>query len=268
MNKRTKKGHRYRGMMIALTAVLCLLVTACGIGDTDEGSDESDEPSSAQPTVQGPGTDASDQDNGSPESPANIDLSSPDAAGTPLQTDDQVGPSPVSGDATPEDSAVLVPGLATSTPVDDATPAVDQPPTGDGTTGAPPPAQGGSSAGTPAAGEATPTPAAATGSTPDAELGTAVAGREISVVDGCEVEDVPAFTGATSTYRVNSELNFRSGPGTDCELIGQAPLDVSTVVEVIGGPVTRQGEDGIEWVQVRVGEETGWVALEFLDVTE
>ncbi len=262
------KGHRYRGMMIALTAVLCLLVTACGIGDTDEGSNETDEPSSAQSTVQESGTDGSDEDNRSPEPSTNIDLSSPGAAGTALETDDQVGPSPVAGDATPAGLAAPVPGLAVSTPGVDVTPAADQPPTGDGTTGAPPPAQAGSSAGTPAAGEATPAPAVAGDSTPDAGPGTAVAGGEISVVDGCEVEDVPAFTGATSTYRVNSELNFRSGPGTDCELIGQAPLDVSTVVEVIGGPVTRQGEDGIEWLQVRVGEETGWVALEFLDVTE
>lgn len=268
MNKRMKKGHRYRGMMIALTAVLCLLVTACGIGDTDEGSNETDEPSSAQPTVQAPGTDGSDENNGSPEAPTNIDLSSPGAEGNPLETDAQVRPSPVAGDATPADSAVPVPGLAASTPGVDGTPAADQPPTGDGTTGAPPPAQAGSSAGTPAAGEATPASAAAGGSTPDAGAGTAAADGEIPVVDGCEVEDVPAFAGATSTYRVNSELNFRSGPGTDCELIGQAPLDVSTVVEVIGGPVTRQGEDGIEWVQVRVGEETGWVALEFLDVAE
>jgi hypothetical protein len=263
MNRHTEQGHSFRATMIALMTVLCLLVTACGGGDAGEDTNDTDEPSSARPTVQASGTDDSDadestpQDNGSLNPPANIDLSSPGAPETPMEADD-AGPSPVPGNATPVDSAVPVPGLIASTPGVDATPAAEQPPTGDGTTGAPPPEQAGSSIGTPAGGEAT----------PDVGPGTAVAGGEPLVVDSCDVEDVPVFTGATSTYRVNSELNFRAGPGTDCELIGQEPLGVSTLVEVIGGPVVREGEDGIQWVQVRIGEETGWVAVEFLDAAE
>ncbi|WP_339228247.1 N-acetylmuramoyl-L-alanine amidase [Oceanobacillus sp. FSL K6-2867] len=55
-----------------------------------------------------------------------------------------------------------------------------------------------------------------------------------------------------------SNLNVRSGPGTDYESIGR--IDTGQAFTVL--------EQKNEWVKIDLGDETGWVALEFVTLTE
>jgi hypothetical protein len=147
----------------------------------------------------------------------------------------------------------------------------DRAPVGDGTTGAAlPPLEEETSAdeATPTTAPAESTPALIASPQASPASGTPVAAAEAPVVDSCEVSDVPAFTGDVTTYVLSVDLNFRAGPGSDCDLIGDGPLGEFSDVDVIGGPVIREGDESPEWVQVQVGEQTGWLALEFLEPAE
>lgn len=134
--------------------------------------------------------------------------------------------------------------------------------TGDGTSGAPPEDEVVQSA-TPASSTSTPAPSASpeAASTPDA-------GGPLPVVTSCDVQDVPPFTGDVTVYTLTVDLNFRTGPGADCDMIGDGPLGEFSVVEVVGGPVEREGDESGEWVQVAVGDQVGWLALDFLEPAE
>jgi hypothetical protein len=115
---------------------------------------------------------------------------------------------------------------------------------------------------------ATPAVSATPAASPDSAAGTPVAAGEPPVVNSCDVDDVPEFTGDVTTWVLSVDLNFRSGPGSDCEPIGDGPLGEFSDVDVIGGPVIREGDESPEWVQVQVGEQTGWLAFEFLEPAE
>jgi uncharacterized protein YraI len=86
-------------------------------------------------------------------------------------------------------------------------------------------------------------------------------------VTGCDVTDIPQFTDEVTAFRLTTDLNFRTGPGAECELAAPDPIGGFQVVEVIGGPVTRE-DDGTEWVQIQALGTEGWIAFEFLEPIE
>lgn len=87
--------------------------------------------------------------------------------------------------------------------------------------------------------------------------------NEPPVVTTCSPDSIPPFTGKKTNYKVTVDgLNFRAGPGTDCETLGE-PLAVDTPVKVISDPVVRKGEKG-KWVEVEVNGQDGWVAEQFI----
>lgn len=288
MTWRMKQAHQYRWMAMALIVSLGLLLTGCGTGETDDDTAGTDDLSSARPTVEGPEMEVSEA--GSP--PVTNDNQSPEqAVGTPPESGaatavSRANSTPVLGGgasgeaATPDQDpvgATRAPEdtLASPSPDDGATegtvvsPSAGEPPVGDGTTGAPLPEETRATPGTSDTAEgASPEVTSTVSATQASAAGTPAATGELLIVDSCEIGEVPVFSGDTATYRVSTGLNFRSGPGSDCALIGDGPLGASTSVEVIGGPVVRQGEEGLEWVQVQVGGETGWVAFDFLEPAE
>ena len=83
-------------------------------------------------------------------------------------------------------------------------------------------------------------------------------------VEGCDVPNVPAFESDVVDYITNAEVNFRSGPGTECTPILDEPLAEAVEVVVIGGPVT-QTSDNTVWLQVEVDDVPGWVSADFVE---
>ena len=124
------------------------------------------------------------------------------------------------------------------------------------------------SAATPS-GDATPVTDASSEATPgeDGQATPEEAGEAASVVDSCEPNEIPAFEGDDPDFVVTADLNFRQGPGQDCDPIGEGPLAEGSSVVALSEPVTREGEDQ-QWVQVEVDGEPGWVAAEFLEPAE
>jgi hypothetical protein len=263
---------------LIVVLLLGIVLTACGGDEGDNEPTATSAPGGAQPTVavgksESP---AAGSDVSSASSPSNTDMSdvpasltpgSASSTGTPSVLASAVadatptgaepgGASPVAaaatepaGRATPstgdkhkEISASATPGTETTTTEGGAA-------VGDGTTGA-------VIAATP---DATPPgPMASPGASPVAASPAAAV-----TVRGCEVTNVPQFTGEQTIFVLTSDVNFRTGPGADCDLALDTPLGEFQQVEVIGGPVIRE-DDGSEWVQIRVLDTEGWVAFEFL----
>jgi hypothetical protein len=230
----------------AWIALLALMVAACGpLGDDDEEPTPTSEPNEAQPTVPA-GADASPAATQQEMPPANIDLSSPVGAASP-----ESGVAEGSPAASQDGAEDATPAPAGTAGEADASPAAP----GDGTTGA--------DAGT--------SPAATAGTPPpdgSPAAGTPVTGTAPTVVTSCAPEDVPAFTGEKPSYVVLEELNFRVGPGSDCDLIGEGPLVAGVGLTVRAGPVVREGENDLQWLQVEVAGVTGWVAADFVAPAE
>jgi uncharacterized protein YgiM (DUF1202 family) len=109
------------------------------------------------------------------------------------------------------------------------------------------------------------TPAVASAS-PEVPSGSATPAAFLEV-SSCDLANVPSFTGEQSTYSLTTDVNFRTGPGAECDLALDVPLGEFQQVVVVGGPVVRT-DDGSEWVQIQVGETIGWVAFEFLAPVE
>lgn len=79
----------------------------------------------------------------------------------------------------------------------------------------------------------------------------------------CTPDSIPPFTGDSPNYVVKEQgLNFRAGPGTDCDTLGD-PLASGTAVTVLSDPVIRKGET-TEWVEIEVNGQDGWVAANFI----
>jgi SH3-like domain-containing protein len=87
---------------------------------------------------------------------------------------------------------------------------------------------------------------------------------EAVTVDSCEPENVPEFTGESDAFVVVENLNFRSGPGSDCSLVREDVLISGLEVRVTSDPVVREGDDS-EWVRIEVDGQEGWVATEFIE---
>lgn len=257
-------------------ALMSLVLVACGADDGGDEAEGTSGASDAQPTV----ASATEP----PESPM-ADVDAVSGTPTPTSTDAAIivhdatprgqasesrTPEPVEPESRTPAASPMPDFAVTSASPSAATPAVpadaasegnDIP--SDGTTGADvdiptaTPTTSAASA-TPAGPSANASPAVAT---PGATPAVAV------VVSGCEVEDIPPFQGEQTLYRLTVDVNFRLGPGTDCDLALDEPLGAFQPVEVIGGPVIRES-DGSEWVQIKVLDTVGWVAFEFLEPAE
>lgn len=245
-------GHLARFAAIVIAAVL---LVACGGEEADETPTPSTAAVDAQPTVSAGATSdstpVSTPEVTAPELAATPDGSavgremSPSATavaemsmiGTAMSTaipsTDVTIPPPLNADATPRTVA--------ATPLAGVEEVTAAPLVGDGTTGAmiaAPPA-------------ASPSVVQATPGAP-------------ATVTGCDVANVPPFAGDATQFSLTTDVNFRTGPGTDCDLALDQPIGAFQIVEVIGGPVVRQDED-TEWVQIRVLDTEGWVAFEYLE---
>lgn len=125
-----------------------------------------------------------------------------------------------------------------------------------------------SGAATPAEAVSSPVPrVAATEPAATPETATPAAGGTpaAATVDSCEPDNVPEFSGSNPDYVViEDDLNFRPGPGTDCDPVIDV-LSVGVQVTVLSDPVVRANDDSTVWVQVDVDGDVGWVALEFLE---
>ncbi|HYI23863.1 MAG TPA: SH3 domain-containing protein, partial [Thermomicrobiales bacterium] len=163
-----------------------------------------------------------------------------------------------------------------STPVEEDDPGTESGPvptaaafTGsDGTSGATPislPRNDGSVA-TPATGEGTPegTPGLAVlEETRTSDTVDLTAIDPVSV-DSCSPDNVPILIDGNASFVTNSSVNFRSGPGADCDAIGNGPLGAGIPVLVTSAPVDREGDEYV-WVQITVNDIVGWVVIESLD---
>lgn len=295
MTRWMERTHVGRMRHIALVTLLAMLLTACGIGGDDEEPTATSAPSSAQPTVVATDSETSAAGESSPQNTSEFT----DASASAAANEDDADTSAPDEDETVGlvDSATPAAGsnlVATATPngaTEDSggtgtapSSSVDAVP-GDGTSGGATPAPESTSAqseATPEFGPVGATPMAEAtpiaGSTPVAgatpvgdtqnSLVAALVRAAPPIVDSCDVEDVPAFTNDITTYLLTSDLNFRTGPGSDCDVIGDGPLGEFSAVDIIGGPVVREGDETSQWVEVAVGDQTGWLAFEFLEPAE
>jgi hypothetical protein len=283
-------GGQSRIRSLAMLVLVALLAASCGpLGDDDDPTATSE--TLSQPTTDpGESTAPAGTDEpgiGTPETVVN-DITDLIAEGVATPAGTPVGQAP-DGGATPLDddevviSTPAVPGLAdddsdaTPMPAGDAEESVPSsaPVTGsDGTSGATPPGDlAGSDSETESPSEPAATPGGTTGlavleeSTPppaDVDLDTV----EPVEVDSCEPSDVPIIVDGELSYVTNTDVNFRTGPGSDCDTIGDGPLGSNIPVAVVSAPVVREGEEEYVWVQVRVNDITGWVIVEAIEPAE
>lgn len=226
---------------------LSLLLAACG-ADSGESTPTPTETEVVKPTTPGVVADAT-----SIATVASSAVSTPDSKATATGNPAMSTPAsqatvaiPATNEGTPEPTAV-----ASSPEPTVASPAAntesDSP--GDGTGGSGMPGERSSNESP----EATPSAAG----TPVAELS----------VEGCELPDVPAFSGSVSEVQLTSDVNFRSGPGVDCEPLLDEPLGQGQTVTITGGPVT-QLSDGSEWIEIEFNGTRGWISAEFIEPAE
>jgi hypothetical protein len=248
MHQRTRHARR-RSIGTMFSAVLVILVlSACG-----NGNGEDDAATEVVATV---------------EENAGVTLATPDAAvGTPANGGADVSP-PVEEEAgrpeaTPDGAvvgtptpAIVVSAPPVVMPTEDVTEDV-----ADADTAVATPADEAESVGV--RGDGTSGPALGTEGGDGAEP---LAQDEI-LVESCEVDEYPPFTGTDATRVTAIEVNFRVGPGTDCEAIGE-PLASGTTVEILSDPVVRDGAPELSWVAVSVEGTEGWLATDFLEAPE
>ncbi len=84
-------------------------------------------------------------------------------------------------------------------------------------------------------------------------------------IEGCELPHVPTYIGDSDQGQLIDDVNFRSGPGVDCEPLLDEPLGGGQTVTVTGGPVT-QAADGSEWIEIEVNGTRGWIRSDFIDL--
>jgi len=247
----------FRVTSVAVLIALSGILTACGGGDDNKEPTATTVPANAQPTVVAtpPPVVPTATATTVTSPPRNTDMSSPrtEEQGTPVTSVPAATPATiVTESATPANQMVE----EAATPEAPEAPAGPQTASGtesvgDGTSGAPE-----------AASEAPASPAPS--ASPMASA-SPQAGGPVPVVTSCDVQDVPPYTGDVTVYVLTVDLNFRAGPGSDCDMIGDGPLGEFSAVEIIGGPVEREGDESGEWVQVEVGDQVGWLALQYLE---
>jgi len=263
--------RRSRWLWWNTLTIAALAMTACGpLGDDDS------DPTATADTITQPTSAATDQ---TTPAPTGSELQPDGGMATPetgLSTPVFVEPDNLQ--ATPDESSTVMVGtpiIVQSGIVREATPEVPASDSvfagSDGTSGATPDSGIGTDTGVgtpqgtdappddPVAGSDAATPAA--GPTPDA---IALTDLQPVTVDGCQSETVPPFDSNQTAYITNSDVNFRTGPGADCDMIGDGPIGTNIPVTVLGGPVIRE-DDEFVWVQVQILDQTGWVVIEVLE---
>lgn len=214
-----------------------LVLSGCGPAD-DDGEATVDAPETVEITEAAepsPGALSTEESSSTPIPAADqgseraTPMNAPDEA-TPASPESQLDRAPVAGRQRPQQAT------------DDASPPVRDSGPGDGTTGG-------------ATDEEVATPSDDASSDADGATVT---------VDSCEPEVVPEFDGDTDAYVVVDNLNFRTGPGVDCDPIGESVLESGTALTVTSEPVIREGED-TEWVRVEVEGQEGWVSADFIE---
>lgn len=75
---------------------------------------------------------------------------------------------------------------------------------------------------------------------------------------------MPAFSGENDQYVTTTDLNFRTGPGSDCDLIDDQVLATGTEVTILSDPVERDGDESL-WVQIEADGQEGWVSADFVE---
>lgn len=253
--------------------MLCLVLASCGLGDDEDGDAPTPTGTSA-PMVDSQTNQTQEIETptqtsgiGTPESPFTLIPASPaaaerqDSGATPdlpsVSTPGEPATTPGAGSgSTPapvgESSDTATPDL-TSDSSRDTEPAAANAITGsDGTSGA---TDSGALLATP---ESSPEPDT-----------TPAAGSSLVEVDSCDVAEAPQFSGNNDNWVVTEDLNFRSGPGSDCDSVLDDPLIAGTAVTVLSDPVVRSDDaDGVLWVQVEVDGDIGWVAADFIEPDE
>lgn len=245
----------------AMGIALAMLLAACGGGD-DASPTATSEPADSQPTeavtveseaatpVEATGVNATPDESGPISTPSSVQDESGSAAATPQSSDGGTVDTD-DADASPEASPATSTRVAT--PIAEGT-ADDTNEAGDGTTGPDVPT---------GLIPSTPIPTAPADASPAASPNASpMAGS--SSVDSCTVEVAPEFTGDNDQFRVTDGVNFRSGPGTDCDFASSEPIVAFQTVTVTSDPVTREN-DGGTWVQVEYDGATGWLNVDFLE---
>lgn len=262
----------FRGLVLG---IVLLLVACGGEGDSEETPEATT--NVAAPTVP-PASDSTAEINGddltmvtadATEAEATAAVESTPETSTAASTPDTIAAEPTA----PDTEATAEANVLESTPAAVVeTPAVDSTPEGDTATTEGPAV---TSTRTPTGNEWTESAGDGTGGSGapgEQEPGelpvdaTPMASPAVATltVQGCEVPDVPTFSGETPEQVLTAEVNFRSGPGVECDPLLDAPLGEGQAVTVIGGPVT-QGTDDSEWVQIEVDGQQGWITTEFVE---
>lgn len=259
-----KKVWGFRGFVLMLT----LILVACGndSGDSDPtpttGANQNPAPTvpSAASTPEG----SVNEDEISVITPGPMNSGTSDATAAASPSSSVVD---LTGDVEPDQAGTAVVAVETvpatiGTPVVEATPAEEtvanvRPRTGNETFTNPGDGTGGSGM-----------PGEQDSGTNEPPSATPMASPiAVLTVEGCDVPDVPNYVGDTTTFQLISDLNFRSGPGVDCDPVIDTPLGEGQVVEVTGGPVVQAADDS-EWVQVTVSGTSGWISTEYIEPAE
>jgi hypothetical protein len=232
MDERTRRSWRRAASAVVSTVLVALLLSACGIGGDDDAATETSEVAEIATT-------APDDTTPSPQ----VLIPSPGAGSTTIGG---APASPETGGATPT-PAIVVSAPPLLIPTVAATPAGSEPAVA-------------ASAGGAAMGDGTGGPAAVA---PEQPMASPAAGGETMVVSSCDVASYLPYLGDQPSQVTISDVNFRAGPGTDCDVIGE-PIGAGVVVEVLSEPVQREGEDAI-WIAVSIDGTQGWLTTEFLE---
>jgi hypothetical protein len=282
---------RAKYLSLSMLIASAFLLAGCGPLGDDDGDPTATSESIAQPTT----TEEAPTDG--PSTPSSFVDTAGDATPT-SESDSPIAFTPGNGGgtpSTPEETFVVVVGTPVAPAEGEtpdsaaaATPDSDDQGTSftgsDGTDGATPPADGleaGTddvplSEATPAEpGEATPAGdvpffteeiATPSPSSPDAtpQVGE-LADLEPVTVTSCDPDNVPAFAGEVTDFLTVTDVNFRAGPGTDCDLVVDIPIGANNSVTVLSGPVVREGEEDFTWVQVQIVDDIGWIVLDSIE---
>jgi hypothetical protein len=250
--------------MLGLALVTALLIAGCGPlgGDDDEPTETADTisqpttvdetPFAALPTNElteiGPG-----------QSTPAVTVATPDAPGAELDeatpvTSDQTPPALAGTPASPGDDVAV--DSSESGAVSD----VEEPGpvfTGsDGTSGATPD-QGGSG------NEVGATPI--DGATPLAADAVDLEDLKPVEVSSCEPENIPPLGLEQTAYVTVTDVNFRVGPGAECDQVGDGPIGINIPVTVLSGPVVREDDDTFNWIQVQIVDQIGWIIADAVE---
>ncbi|MDQ3444020.1 MAG: hypothetical protein M3490_10475 [Chloroflexota bacterium] len=267
-------GRRSRWLCWSTLTVAAFAMTACGpLGDDDSN------PTATSETITQPTSAAPNEPGGTPGGfvvQPDGDAATPEMSGSTPAINNPVSPqgtpdepfTVIVGTPNAPDAAVANGGQAATPMATAAAVFVGS----DGTSGATPDPETGSVAdpGTPQSGNppADDSLLVTDGATPAADATTeavVLTDLEPVTVAGCEPETVPPLEGASLEFITVTDVNFRTGPGADCDTIGTGPIGTNVPVTVLSGPVVREDDDQFEWVQVQILDQTGWVVIDVLE---